>query len=120
MGGSIQAGPTPPTSSRARWIEPFRENVLSQGAVSETKHAGFLSPLSYIPDQAEFGRLQQSETFWWFTGSVVYEDVLDMEHTHHFCWKYDFGIRTFEPFPRELNHTTHRKLQREALTTGAE
>jgi hypothetical protein len=112
IAGSIVAGPTYPAPVAPHWVELPKENVLLPGDTSEPRSTGVLDPFTFEVGKNDFGALLASETYWWFYGFVVYEDVIDTEHTSYFCYRFDYGMRLFEPIPPDRNYTEHRKIER--------
>jgi hypothetical protein len=53
----------------------------------------------------KFQDLHNGRTYWWFFGWIGFDDIDGGQNRHHFCWRYDFGLRVFEPFPRDRNYT---------------
>jgi len=112
VAGAIVSGASPPAAVAPRWLRLPSENVLRPGDLSEEISAGVLYPFEFSIGRDELNDLVASNIYWWFYGFVIYEDVLDTEHTHYFCWRFDYGTRTFEPVPSDRNFTEQRKMNK--------
>lgn len=78
------------------------EHVLPPGGVSEamTAHIGFNHNAI---SRKEYRHLAAGEVFFWFYGTVQFDDLWGERSLLHFCWQYDHAFGVFRPWPREGN-----------------
>ncbi len=95
-----------------QWIPRKCHSPNRTVVTSELRSGGFLDPFTFEVGKNDFGALLKRKTYRWFYGFVVYEDVIDTEHTFYFCYRFDYAMRLFEPIPPDRNYTEHRKIER--------
>jgi hypothetical protein len=56
--------------------------------------------------EAEATSLERRETFMWFYGRIIYDDIFGETRKTYFCWRYDAARDIFEQYGEEENRRT--------------
>jgi hypothetical protein len=98
---AIRSGDTYPlpaersvTSSEARFI------ALTGDIPVTRKFYQIGQPLTEPIDTNAARSIQSGDSFLWFYGRVIYEDVFRKHHETCFCWRYDGRLNSFEQYYR--------------------
>ncbi len=102
-----QTAPSEDTSCALIDLPP--ERILGRDDVTSDVTAG-MSIFRATLKRSEYNMLIRGQTYWWFFGSIGFDDVWGGKSVLHFCWRYDQSIRVFDPYPPERNNT--ERLQR--------
>ena len=89
-----------------------QESVLLPGEKTGDIRGEIRPYSNFSVTKEKFDALLSGETYWWFYGFVTYEDIIDTEHTHYFCLRFDYRIDTFEPYPLDRNYTERLRIEK--------
>jgi hypothetical protein len=100
------AGDPPSEDTSYPLIDLPKEQVIHPSKACE-KRVASLTAFAGDISRSEYDDLMAARKFWWFFGTVTFDDIWGGKNTFHFCWRYDQSLQTFNPHPRERNYTEH-------------
>jgi hypothetical protein len=105
----VQRRQTPPSEDTSYAITDLPpERVLGRDDVTSDMTTGASIFKDGAIRRSEYDMLMRAQTYWWFFGSVGFDDVWTGKNVLHFCWRYDQSIRVFDPYPPERNYTERK------------
>jgi hypothetical protein len=100
-------GAAPSEDTSYPLIDLPKQRIIHPKEGSEQMVAGGSAFHTFITKD-NYDALMGARMFWWFFGSVGFDDIWGDQNVMHFCWRYDQSLRVFEPHPRERNYTDQR------------